>query len=77
LQGLSLSGADENESQTLLIDRIKCQYPMDCEEVFVASDTWAPLFTANSSGKLHSVSPFLESQKRLVLSIFFSEIKTL
>ena len=51
-----MSGADEAESQTQLIDQIKAQYSADCEEVFVASDTWGALFTATPAGKSGSVT---------------------
>ncbi|XP_060595688.1 N-acetyl-D-glucosamine kinase-like [Ruditapes philippinarum] len=48
--GLSMSGADEKESQEQLIKHIKEQYKDDYEEVFVASDTWGALFTATPDG---------------------------
>ena len=51
-QGLSMSGADEKESQIQIKDQYKTTYPEDCGEVFVASDTWGALFTATPSGIL-------------------------
>ena len=45
-----MSGADEAESQKELIAKIKSQYGGDCEEVYIASDTWRALFTATSAG---------------------------
>lgn len=48
--GLSMSGADEKESQVKLIQHIKENYNKDSEEVFVASDTWGALFTATPDG---------------------------
>ncbi|XP_052227642.1 N-acetyl-D-glucosamine kinase-like [Dreissena polymorpha] len=48
--GLSMSGADEVESQKQLIAKIKTEYSNDCEEVFVASDSWGALFTAIPTG---------------------------
>ncbi|XP_052773863.1 N-acetyl-D-glucosamine kinase-like [Mya arenaria] len=48
--GLSMSGADEEESQKQLIAQIKSQYGGDCEEVYIASDTWGALFTATPAG---------------------------
>lgn len=46
-----MSGADEKESQEQLIAKIKTEYPMDSEEIFVASDTWGALFSATPSGR--------------------------
>ncbi|XP_045188508.2 N-acetyl-D-glucosamine kinase-like [Mercenaria mercenaria] len=48
--GLSMSGADEKESQEKLIKHIKDYYKEDYEEVFVASDTMGALFTATPDG---------------------------
>ncbi|KAK3595892.1 hypothetical protein CHS0354_014725 [Potamilus streckersoni] len=48
--GLSLSGGDEKDSQTKLIEGMKSNYAKDAENVFVASDTWGALFTATATG---------------------------
>lgn len=48
--GLSMSGADEKESQIQITEQYKKTYPGDCGDVFVASDTWGALFTATPTG---------------------------
>ena len=45
-----MSGADELESQVLVVEEMKKQYPDDTEHVFVRSDSWGALFTATASG---------------------------
>ena len=45
-----MSGADEVESQKQIISGMKQTYPGDCDEVYVASDTFGALFTATASG---------------------------
>ncbi|KAL4231724.1 hypothetical protein ACF0H5_009300 [Mactra antiquata] len=48
--GLSMSGADESESQTKMIKYIKENYAGDTDEIYIASDTWGALFTATAAG---------------------------
>lgn len=45
-----MSGADEVDSQRQMIEKIKTKYSGDCEEIFIASDTWGALFTATPAG---------------------------
>ena len=45
-----MSGADEKESQKLIIEGYQQTYPGDTDKLFVASDTWGALFTATASG---------------------------
>ena len=45
-----MSGADQEDAQTQLIDTLKSQYPHVSQEVTVTSDTVGAIATATASG---------------------------